>query len=208
MGTAHRLPALAAFAWLASGASALAHHPMDRMLPATLSQGLLSGLGHPVIGIDHLAFIVACGVIASAYRQALLLPLAFVAASSAGALAHYLGYTVPWPEAAIAVSLICLGALLAFRSSIPAGAAAGLFALAGLFHGYALFESIVGAEQTPLVAYAVGLVASQYGVALLAVLGVTLLRNREFRGLAMGQRAYGALIAVFGLVTLINQQLA
>ncbi|PKO63289.1 MAG: urease accessory protein UreJ, partial [Betaproteobacteria bacterium HGW-Betaproteobacteria-17] len=41
---------------LVASTSALAHHPMGGMTPQTLSQGLLSGLGHPVIGLDHLAF--------------------------------------------------------------------------------------------------------------------------------------------------------
>src|SRR6267378_2162800 len=37
---------------------AWAHHFMDGGLPETFAQGLLSGLGHPVIGLDHAAFIV------------------------------------------------------------------------------------------------------------------------------------------------------
>ena len=40
---------------------AWAHHFMDGGLPQTFAQGLLSGLGHPVIGLDHAAFIVAAG---------------------------------------------------------------------------------------------------------------------------------------------------
>ena len=40
---------------------AWAHHFMGGGLPQTFTQGLLSGLGHPVIGLDHAAFIVAAG---------------------------------------------------------------------------------------------------------------------------------------------------
>lgn len=202
-----RRPIVATIAFLAFCTQALAHHPMDRRLPGTAFEGLLSGLGHPIIGIDHLAFIVACGIIASAYRQALALTLAFVAASSTGALLHFQGFTIPWPEGAISISLVCFGALIAFRSRLPIGAAAVLFAIAGLFHGYALFESIIGAEQAPLIAYASGLVASQYGVALLTIAGLAFLRRSEVRGLAWGQRAYGAVVAAFGLFTLVSQQI-
>ncbi len=38
--------------------SARAHHPMGGQTPETFSQGLLSGFGHPIIGIDHLAFLI------------------------------------------------------------------------------------------------------------------------------------------------------
>jgi urease accessory protein len=191
-------------AFLASSMQALAHHPMDRKMPGTLFEGLLSGLGHPIIGIDHLAFIVGCGLIASAYRQALWLPLAFVAASSAGALLHFQGFSLLWTEGAIALSLICLGAVMAFQSRLPVGAAAGLFAIAGLFHGYALFESIIGAEPSPLVAYAAGMVISQYGVAVAAIFAVALLGRIAVPGLALGQRAFGVLIGAFGLITLAS----
>lgn len=195
-------------AFLACSAQALAHHPMDRKLPGTLFEGLLSGLGHPIIGMDHLAFIIACGLIASAYRQALWLPMAFVAASSAGALLHFQGFSLPWTDGAIAMSLISLGAVMAFQSRLPVGAAAGLFAIAGLFHGYALFESIIGAEQSPLVAYAAGMVISQYGIAVAAIFAVTLLGRTAVPGLALGQRAFGVLIGAFGLITLAGQQIS
>lgn len=38
--------------------AAPAHHLMDGALPATPWQGLLSGLAHPVVGLDHLAALV------------------------------------------------------------------------------------------------------------------------------------------------------
>ena len=59
-----RLPALVLAATIASVAAAHAHHVMGGQTPATFVQGLLSGFGHPIIGIDHLAFIVAMGVAA------------------------------------------------------------------------------------------------------------------------------------------------
>jgi urease accessory protein len=37
-----------------------------------------------------------------------------------------------------------------------------IFAIAGVFHGWAYGESIVGAEPTPLIAYLVGFAATQY----------------------------------------------
>ncbi|MFN8984581.1 MAG: HupE/UreJ family protein, partial [Alphaproteobacteria bacterium] len=44
---------------------AAAHHPMDGAMPETLWQGFASGIGHPVSGLDHLAFLLAAGVLAA-----------------------------------------------------------------------------------------------------------------------------------------------
>ena len=44
---------------------ALAHHPMGGRMPATFTDGLLSGLGHPIIGLDHLAAVLAIGCLAA-----------------------------------------------------------------------------------------------------------------------------------------------
>ena len=38
---------------------AWAHHVMGGRLPSTFLEGLLSGLGHPVLGPEHLRFLIA-----------------------------------------------------------------------------------------------------------------------------------------------------
>jgi urease accessory protein len=50
-------------------APAFAHHVMGGRTPATFVEGVLSGLGHPVIGLDHLAAVVAIGCLAAAHRE-------------------------------------------------------------------------------------------------------------------------------------------
>ena len=47
---------------------AFAHHVMGGKTPSTFREGILSGLGHPVIGIDHFAAVVAVGCLAAAHR--------------------------------------------------------------------------------------------------------------------------------------------
>jgi urease accessory protein len=37
---------------------AFAHHLMGGRTPSTFADGLLSGLGHPIIGLDHFAAVV------------------------------------------------------------------------------------------------------------------------------------------------------
>ena len=45
--------------------SAMAHHPIGGRTSANFWEGLLSRMGHPIIGIDRLAFVVAVGLIAA-----------------------------------------------------------------------------------------------------------------------------------------------
>src|SRR5215204_274632 len=166
--------ALALLILAATGAGAEAHHVMGGTTPRTLAQGLLSGLAHPVIGLDHLAFTVAAGLLAARLApplaQAALMPLAFLAAGAVGASLHLAGVDLPGTEIAVALSVLALAGLILSGRTLPALRLAALFAAAGLFHGHALAESIVGAEPAPLAAYFFGLVAVQYAIALAAML--------------------------------------
>lgn len=147
---------------------ALAHHVMDGGLPNTFLSGLLSGFGHPIIGVDHFAFIVAMGVAAAFTARRLLSPLAFIAATVVGCLMLITGIALPLPEIVITASVVLLGALILSGKTIPQGVYLALFAVAGLFHGWAYGQSIVGAETAPLVAYMIGFAAIQYGIAVAA----------------------------------------
>ena len=142
--------------------AAHAHHAMDYARPATALDGLLSGLAHPVIGVDHLLFIVAAGVLAAQARRGAVLLFAFVIASM---LAAALLAAVELQEAWVAVSLLVLAGIMLARPSLPPMALGALFAAGGLVHGQALGAAIVGAEQTPLAAYFVGLTLVQCAIA-------------------------------------------
>ncbi len=179
---------------------ASAHHLMGGRTPATFTDGILSGLGHPVIGLDHFAAVVAIGCLAATQRAGALLATGFVLAMIGGVAAHVHGTAVPGAEVMVALSVILLGALLLSRNPMPSGAALGLFALTGLLHGYALGESIYGAEPTPLAAYLIGLAAVQTGVAL-AAMGVARLMQQR----AADLRLVGAGIAGIGLAVLMQQ---
>jgi urease accessory protein len=143
-----------------------AHHAMDNAPPATLLQGLLSGLAHPVIGLDHLAFIIAAGVLASTYAAGWLLPVVFVVASFHGAAFHVYGFDLPGSEWWIGVTLLLMAALMIRRGTAYGPTTLVFVAVAGYAHGYALAASIVGAEATPLAGYFAGLIVVQIAVAL------------------------------------------
>jgi urease accessory protein len=146
--------------------SASAHHPMEGQTPATVLQGLLSGLGHPVIELDHLAFVLAAGLIVAMGRRTVSLAAAFVIASMAATLARAQGLQVPAGELWVAASLAVAGAVMLSTRRWPAFALLPLLVAGGLAHGYAYGEAIVGAEQQPLVAYLAGLAAIQFAMML------------------------------------------
>ena len=66
------------FSLLVVASPAAAHHPLGGGVPSNFFEGFLSGLAHPVIGFDHLAFIVAIGLVAALKPQGWLMPIAFV----------------------------------------------------------------------------------------------------------------------------------
>ncbi|MGH8742516.1 MAG: HupE/UreJ family protein [Burkholderiales bacterium] len=179
-------------------AVAHAHHAMDYTLPATALEGLLSGLGHSLIGIDHFLFIAGAGVLAAKFERGYVLPLAFVFASTFTTLVRYLGADAGLGELPVAASLVVLGAMMLARSTPREGVIALLFLLAGTIHGHALGEAIVGAEQTPLVAYLAGLTLIQCATGLVAWRASAWLAVK--RPQLPLQKMAGALVGIAGLV--------
>ena len=198
-----RLLSLTAILLLAAQ-PALAHHPMGGALPQTLWQGLLSGLGHPVIGLDHLAFVAGIGLAAAFAPRRLLAPLAYVAATLAGCLLLVAGVALPQVELVVALSVLLVGLLVLSGRRLPVGLSLALFALAGLFHGSAFAESIVGAETTPLLAYLAGFATIQFAIAVAVMALVRGLLRASEPG-AVSARLAGALVAGIGFAVLFER---
>ena len=200
-----RLPcraALSVIPFFLMTASASAHHVMGGKIPTTFAEGFLSGLGHPVIGPDHLAFLLAIGVAVGVGGLNLVLPLLFVVASAIGVTLHVNGINLPGAEIVVAVSVLFAGFLIARGRALPVSLWAILFAAAGLFHGYAFGESIFGAERSPLHAYLLGLIIVQSAL----TVGTALFVRRRAGGVsAIAPRLAGAVIIGVGLATLIAQ---
>src|SRR6266508_425983 len=91
---------------------ASAHHLMGGKAPSTFLEGLLSGLGHPLIGPDHLAFLLAVGVATGVGGLNPALPALFVAASGIGVVLHVNAVNLPGAELAVAASLLLAGVLI------------------------------------------------------------------------------------------------
>jgi len=151
---------------LVLGTPALAHHPFGGNTPTNALQAFLSGVGHPVIGLDHLAFVIAAGLIAAIFNRGLFIPVVLVMTSLLGTLMHLGNINLPASEIVVSASVVVFGLFLAMKNSLPSGIIIALVAIAGLFHGYAYGEAIVGAGMSSLLAYLIGFSAIQMLIAI------------------------------------------
>src|SRR5262249_32633749 len=172
---------------------ASAHHLMGGKLPGNAWEGFLSGLGHPIIGPDHFAFVVGVGLISQLAGRLALLPLLAVLGTIAGCYAHMQSLWLPWSEAMIGLSLVFAAVLVLVHRRISSVVLAIVFAISGALHGYAYGESIVGAEAASLSAYIMGFAAIQYAVAVAsgATFGLVVGRNYIGEKVALGLAATG-----------------
>ncbi len=172
---------------------AFAHNDGDHI------HGFLSGLEHPLFGIDHLLAMVAVGTIAARTGElaGVLVPLSFVSAMVAGAMLGMAGIGLPYLETGIALSLMAFGAMVGLAKPLPLAAATALAALFGLFHGNAHGHEIP--ESASGIAYAAGLA---FGTSTLHAIGaLTALKLARWPGTI---RAAGVATSLVGM-TLATQ---
>jgi urease accessory protein len=94
----------------------------------------------------------------------LFIPIAFVLASLAGTIIHLLNFDLPMTEFLISLSVLGFGFLLAMKDSLPGGTVIVFAGMAGLFHGYAYGEAVVGAGMPSLLAYLIGFSTIQMAI--------------------------------------------
>lgn len=183
-------------------APALAHHPLDGMPMETVWHGVLSGIGHPVLGFDHLFFVVAMGAVAALSGTVWRGIASYIGAMLLGCLAVSFGQTLPVQEVVVTLSLICVGLLIASQRQVSTVMLLAIFAGFGLFHGAAFGGSMAaqegGAPFGVLAGYLTGLGITQFGLALAASITV---RNMT----PLRTRLGGAMVAGAGLLLFLEQ---
>lgn len=167
-------------------------------MPSTFVEGLLSGLGHPIIGVDHLAAVLAVGALAAISARGFGIALAFLAAMIGGVVLNLLGTALPATELLAGLSTAVMGLLVALRFRSSALPLAALFV--GLVHGYVLGEAVVGAEPAPIGAYLAGLFVIQTMIAAGAYLATASLADAGTRRTAT-LAVSGALVMLAGGIT-------
>lgn len=103
------------------------------------ASGFAHGFSHPMSGLDHLLAMVMVGVLAWQIggRATWLLPSTFVLVMAFGGALGVGGISVPFVETGIALSVVVLGAIVAFGIQAPVAIASGLVGLFAVFHGHA-----------------------------------------------------------------------
>ena len=198
----HATFVLIALGTILTAGNAAAHHPLNGMPMETFVYGLLSGVGHPLLGFDHLFFVIAAGIAALFTNARSIVLGSYLAAMSAGCMLMYAGFALPLTELLIAISLIAVGGLLAVGSNLRGLQAISLFALFGLFHGSAFGGSIATAESSISVSvlsgYLLGLIAIQFMVGWFAGSLTKILAQTSLSIPTMGARLAGAAVAGVG----------
>ena len=183
---------------------ASAHHPMGGKIPSNFFEGFLSGLAHPVIGLDHLAFVVAVGLFAALKPQGILMPIFFVLSAMLGTGIHLSGVTLPVVELIVSASILLFGILMALKNSPNVLMMVGLSIVAGLFHGYAYGEAIFGAQTTALVAYLAGFTVIQLVISSAAFFVGKKVLDGDFAQVAPNLRSAGLVICGIGAAFLAS----
>jgi urease accessory protein len=101
--------------------------------------GFLSGLKHPISGLDHIVAMVSVGLWgAQLGRPAIwLLPVTFPMVMAIGGFLGLVGIALPGVEVGIAASAILLGGCVLLEARPPLVLAALLVGVFAIFHGHA-----------------------------------------------------------------------
>jgi len=145
------------------GAPASAHHLMGlfHLTPSPFS-GLVSGLAHPLLGPDHLLFLLALSLVGLRHRTSWM--LALLATGLGGSCLGLMLPGLPAAEALVSFSLVVVALILL------AGWDRRLLLPAIALHGYVLSGTVLGWNAAPIATYLIGLLISQ-GALLLVALG-------------------------------------
>lgn len=161
--------------------------------------GFAAGFGHPFGGGDHLLAMVCVGAwgaqLGSPLRLAL--PTTFPLMMVAGAALALWGLPLPAVESGVALSVLALGACIAWRWRAPVWAACALVAGFALLHGYAHGRELPVAADPA--GYSLGFVLA---TGLLHVFGIGL-GELGLRASPVALRGFGAAVAVVGVAFVV-----
>ena len=168
------------------------------------TSGFVHGFGHPISGLDHVLAMVMVGVFAWQLggRALWLVPTTFLTVMAAAGALGIAGIGIPFVEIGMALSVVALGAIVAFNVKAPVTAAMGVVGLFAIFHGHAHGAEIP--EDAGGVAYAAGFLIA---TAILHLAGISagflIGKAGEHHGSAVVRLA-GGLSTVAGVTLLVS----
>lgn len=163
------------------------------------ASGFAHGFAHPIGGLDHILAMLMVGVLAAQLggRALWLVPASFVAVMALGVVLGLAGLGLPFVELGIAMSIVVLGAAVAFRLAAPVAAAMALVGFFATFHGYAH-----GAEMPETVAglaYGAGFIAATALLHAVGLAGGLLLGRGDSERGAILVRGLGGAVSFAGV---------
>ncbi len=177
-------------AMLATALPALAHEQQEQ------ATGVLTGLLHPVSGLDHVLAMVAVGLWGAqlGWPAIWLLPVTFPLVMACGGFLGLVGVPLPAVEVGIAASAVLLGMMVALQARPPPAIAALLVALFAVFHGHAHGSELPDGHSG--LAYSIGFVVA---TGLLHAVGIAIgLAHRWDRG-RVALRGAGVVVSLAGV---------
>jgi urease accessory protein len=158
--------------------------------------GFLSGLSHPVSGLDHVLAMIAVGLWGAQLGSPAvwLLPVAFPMMMAFGGVLGLLGIPVPGVEIGIAVSGIVLGALILGEKKLPLFGALLVVAFFAIFHGHAHGTELAPGQNAML--YSLGFVIATGTLHAIGI-GIGLVHRWNIGRVAM--RGAGSVVMAGGL---------
>lgn len=181
---------------LAGGLALVAAAPVSAHMGTGLKGGFLSGFAHPLSGPDHLLAMVSVGLWGAILGRPLIvaLPVIFPTVMAMGGLYAIAGGRLPPVEIGIALSVLMLGAAIAFEFRAPVWLASLMVAVFAVFHGYAHGAELPSAADP--VGYSIGFMLA---TGLLHVAGIAIgLIDRFPWGIAV-IRTLGAGVVATGI---------
>ena len=173
----------------AAAVPALAHTEQGQ------AAGWLSGVQHPVSGLDHVLAMVCVGLWGAQLGQPAiwLLPVTFPLVMACGGFLGLVGVPLPGVEIGVAMSAVLLGVMVARQARPPLATAAVLVGFFAVFHGHA-HGTELPAGQSGL-AYSIGFVMS---TGCLHAVGIGIGEVHRWRAGRAMLRAAGAGVAISG----------
>ncbi len=161
------------------------------------AKGLLAGMTHPVIGLDHLLAALAVGFLSAHMggRAFLLLPMTFISCLVVGMLAGMGFFGKPAIEALVLSSVLVFGGMMISPKQLPLSASVLVIGFFGLFHGHAHGSELP--EQAVRHLYILGFLTTSGLLHWMAMATVIVARHYEKTSFV---RYAGAAVILSGLI--------
>ena len=176
---------------------AASHHPLNGGIMESFNDGFFSGIGHPILGLDHLVFIIGVGLISYLSKKFFNYSFTFIGGTLLGLFSITFGFYLPFFEIIISFTLLSLGYLILAKKQIRYKEL--FLVLFGIFHGWAygaIFSNEVKINFNVLLGYSLGLLLTQLFILFLGFKLFKYLNKFKVNNLSMVPIFSGILIGV------------